>query len=92
MPLHAVTLELDRLPAADNRTVAGAAEWAAEVHAGQRRTRAPYLNHLLRVTLRILRYYRITDVDVLVAALLHDAVEDQPWAVTGRPTGHGPPP
>ena len=105
MPLHAITeihgtaglrrrltLDLDRLPADDRRTVTGAAEWATQLHAGQRRTREPYLNHLLRVTLRILCYYRITDADVLIAALLHDAVEDQPRAMTGRPTGHGPPP
>lgn len=105
MPLHAITeihgeaglrqrltLELGRLPAADRRTVADAADWAARLHAGQRRTREPYLNHLLRVTLRILCYYRITDPDLLVAALMHDSVEDQPWAMIGRPTNHGPPP
>jgi (p)ppGpp synthase/HD superfamily hydrolase len=105
MPLHAITeihgedglrrrltLELHRLPAAHRRVVADAADWAAQLHAGQRRTREPYLNHLLRVTLRILCYYRITDPDLLVAALLHDSVEDQPWAMTGRPTSHGPPP
>lgn len=105
MPLHAITeihgttglrqrltLELDRLPADARRVVADAAGWATQLHAGQRRTREPYLNHLLRVTLRILCYYRITDPAVLAAAMLHDAVEDQPWAMTGLPTGHGPPP
>jgi (p)ppGpp synthase/HD superfamily hydrolase len=30
------------------------------------------------VAIRIIRYYGITDVDVLTAALLHDAVEDHP--------------
>jgi (p)ppGpp synthase/HD superfamily hydrolase len=105
MPLHAITeihgeaglrqrltLELHRLPALDRCMVDDAAAWAAQLHAGQRRTREPYLNHLLRVTLRTLCYYRITDPDILTAALLHDTVEDQPWAVTGQPTGHGPPP
>src|SRR4051812_36092991 len=105
MPLHAVTeihgepglrrrlaLELDRLPAGDRRVVAGAAGWAAGLPARQRRTREPYLNHLLRVTLRILCYYRVSDPEVLIAVLLHDAVEDQPWAVTGVPDGTGPPP
>jgi len=105
MPLHAITeihgeaglrrrltLELDRLPTETRRVVGDAADWAARLHAHQRRTREPYLNHLLRVTLRIRCYYRITDPDVLVAAVLHDAVEDQPWAMIGLPTGHGPPP
>jgi (p)ppGpp synthase/HD superfamily hydrolase len=105
MPLHAITeihgqaglhrrltLELDQLPALDRCVIEDAATWAAQLHAGQRRTREPYVNHLLRVTLRILCYYRVTDPDVLIAALLHDAVEDQPWTMTGMPTGHGPPP
>jgi hypothetical protein len=104
MPLHAITelygepglrrrftLELDQIPEARRGAVADACEWAADLHAGQRRTREPYLSHVLRVTLRILCYYRVTDPDVLTAALLHDAVEDQPWAIIG--TGqHGPPP
>lgn len=105
MPLHAITeihgeaglrrrltLELRRLSAVDRCVVADAAVWAGQVHTGQRRVREPYLSHLLRVTLRILCYYRVTDPDVLIAALLHDAVEDQPWAVTGLPVGLGPPP
>ena len=38
--------------------------------------REPYANHLLRVTIRILSHYRVSDPDVACAALLHDAVED----------------
>ncbi|WP_203684581.1 HD domain-containing protein, partial [Actinoplanes siamensis] len=48
-----------------------------------RRVREPYLNHLLRVAIRIIRYYAVRDVDVLVAALLHDAVEDHPAELAG---------
>jgi (p)ppGpp synthase/HD superfamily hydrolase len=105
MPLHAVTevygeaglrdrlaLELHRLPEEDRSTVEDATRWAAALHAEQRRTREPYLNHVLRVTIRILCYYRVTDVDVVVAALLHDAVEDQPWAILDRLEDDTPPP
>jgi hypothetical protein len=105
MPLHAVTevygepglrrrldLELRRLPDADRHAVADALAWATDLHAGQRRTREPYLNHVLRVTLRILCHYRVTDPEVLAAALLHDAVEDQPWAMAGLAVGAGPAP
>jgi (p)ppGpp synthase/HD superfamily hydrolase len=105
LPLHAVTeaygeeglkarlaIELDRLPAAERSTVEEAARWAAALHAEQRRTREPYLNHVLRVAIRVLAYYRVTDVDVIVAALLHDAVEDQPWRMVGRADDDGPPP
>ena len=104
MPLHAVTeiyggaglcrrlvVELDRLAPTQREKVADAAHWAAALHAGQRRSREPYLNHPLRVTLRMLCHYRVADPDVLIAGLLHDTVEDQPWAVAGI-AGHGPPP
>ncbi|MGK5680154.1 HD domain-containing protein [Actinoplanes sp. URMC 104] len=104
MPLHAITevygepglqrrlaAELDQLAGPGRNAVADAAGWAGELHARQRRTREPYVNHVLRVTLRMLCHYRVDDPDVLVAGLLHDAVEDQPWAVTGI-TRHGPPP
>ncbi|WP_246595753.1 HD domain-containing protein [Actinoplanes auranticolor] len=97
MPLHAVTevygeaglgqrltLELERLPECDRAIVRRAAVWAADLHNGQRRTREPYVNHLLRVTLRMMCYYRIVDPEVLAAALLHDAVEDQADAIVGR--------
>lgn len=108
MPLHAVTEvygqaglaqrlthELRRLPPGARDSVADAARWAQHLHADQRRTREPYANHVLRVALRILCHYRVTDPDVLIAALLHDVVEDQPWAaagITAGVTNHGPPP
>lgn len=104
MPLHAITeiygeqglrdrfeLEIDDLPEPDRSQLHEVLDLAADLHKDQRRVREPYLNHLLRVTIRILCYYRVTDVEVLIAALLHDAVEDQPWGITGRPQT-GPPP
>ena len=91
MPLHAITevygeaglrdrlrLELEAFPPDDRRQLDEALELAATLHAGDRRGHEPYLNHLLRVAIRIIRYYGIHDVDVLIAALLHDAVEDHP--------------
>jgi (p)ppGpp synthase/HD superfamily hydrolase len=104
MPLHAITeiygqaglaqrlsYEVDRLPASSRDAVADAADRAQRLHATQHRTREPYANHVLRVALRILCHYRVTDSDVVIAALLHDVVEDQPWAAAGV-TNHGPPP
>jgi (p)ppGpp synthase/HD superfamily hydrolase len=100
MPLHAITevygeaglrerfaLELDEFPPADRAQLEGALELAARLHADDRRTREPYLNHLLRVAIRIIRYYGVRDVDVLIAALLHDAVEDHPEELAGLPAG-----
>ena len=96
MPLHAITevygeaglrerfsLELLEFPPDDRRQLEEALELAARLHADDRRVREPYLNHLLRVAIRIIRYYGIRDVDVLTAALLHDAVEDHPAELAG---------
>jgi HD domain len=104
MPLHAITevhgekglrdrfdAELADLSEPDARRLREALEYAAQLHEGQRRVREPYLNHLLRVALRILCYYRVSDVEVLTAALLHDSVEDQPWRITGRDESEPPP-
>jgi hypothetical protein len=92
MPLHVVTAmygerglrarfaaEIARLPDPAGRERAERAlELAGRLHAKDRRQREPYVNHLLRVALRIIRHYGIDDVDVICAALLHDAVEDHP--------------
>jgi len=102
MPLHAITsvhgeaglrerlaMEIAGFPAADCDRVTDALMLASRLHAGDRRQREPYANHLLRVTIRILSHYRVTDPDVACAALLHDAVEDHaadiaPPAAAGR--------
>lgn len=102
MPLHAITevygeaglrqrflLEIDNLPAADRPQLEDALALASRLHADDRRVREPYLNHLLRVAIRIMRYYGIQDVDVLTAALLHDAVEDHPAELAGLPSDLG---
>jgi (p)ppGpp synthase/HD superfamily hydrolase len=102
MPLHAITevygeaglrerfsLELLEFPAGDRLRLEEALELAARLHADDRRVREPYLNHLLRVAIRIIRYYGIRDVDVLTAALLHDAVEDHPAELAGLDPGLG---
>ncbi|HEU4348892.1 MAG TPA: HD domain-containing protein [Actinoplanes sp.] len=91
MPLHAITevygepglrdrfeLELEAFGPAERARLERALDLASELHAHDRRVREPYLNHLLRVAIRIMRYYGIRDVDVIAAALLHDAVEDHP--------------
>jgi (p)ppGpp synthase/HD superfamily hydrolase len=98
MPLHAITevygeaglrdrfaLELEEFPPAARTRLMAALELAARLHAYDRRVREPYLNHLLRVAIRIIRYYGIHDVDVLTAALLHDTVEDHPAELAGLP-------
>ena len=89
MPLHAVTsvhgeaglrerlaIEIEGFPATERGEVDEALGLAARLHAGDRRQREPYVNHLLRVAIRIVSHYRVRDAGVACAALLHDAVED----------------
>jgi (p)ppGpp synthase/HD superfamily hydrolase len=76
-------IEIAQLPPDDQDRLREALDWASELHRGDRRSREPYLNHLLRVTIRIAHHYRVTDTDVLCAALLHDAVEDHADDIAG---------
>jgi hypothetical protein len=89
MPLHAITstygeaglrdrfaAEIASWPSSDQRRMEQALELAGRLHAADRRDREPYVNHLLRVAIRIMSHYGVRDADVVCAALLHDAVED----------------
>jgi (p)ppGpp synthase/HD superfamily hydrolase len=90
MPLHAITtmygeeglrvrfaIETARLDGTGSQQkVSQSLQLAARLHATDRRQREPYLNHLLRVALRIICQYDVRDTDIICAALLHDAVED----------------
>ncbi|SBT44041.1 HD domain-containing protein [Micromonospora narathiwatensis] len=96
MPMHAITeihgepgllerfrLEIRAFDAAARDRLTAALDLAAELHRDDRRVREPYLNHLLRVAIRMMHHYQVRDVDVIVAGLLHDAVEDHPVELAG---------
>jgi hypothetical protein len=89
MPLHAITalhgeaglrerfaIEIGSFPAAERQRLQQTLDLAATLHAADRRQREPYLNHVLRVAIRIISHYKVRDADIVCAALLHDAVED----------------
>src|SRR6516165_10482682 len=89
MPLHAITstygeeglrarfaAEIETWPEPDLRRLNQALDLAGRLHAADRRGQEPYVNHLLRVAIRIMSHYGVHDTDVVCAALLHDAVED----------------
>ena len=89
MPLHAITsvhgevglrerllIETRRLPDEQRARIDAALALMSRLHKPDRRQREPYACHPLRVTIRILSHYRVTDPDVACAALLHDTVED----------------
>ncbi|HXM45837.1 MAG TPA: HD domain-containing protein [Bryobacteraceae bacterium] len=61
------------------RQILAAARFAAERHAAQRRkgrTAEPYVNHLLEVAELLARTADDLDTNLIVAALLHDTIED----------------
>jgi len=100
MPLHAITstygeeglrerfaLEIASYPDPARTRLERALEAAARLHAGDRRDTEPYVNHLLRVAIRIMSHYRVQDADVICAALLHDAVEDHAEELAGQADG-----
>src|SRR5690242_7008584 len=56
-----------------------AAAYAAEKHTGQKRkgrNGEPYINHPLEVASLLINVGNVSDEDAIVAALLHDVVED----------------
>ncbi|MEV0003631.1 HD domain-containing protein [Micromonospora sp. NPDC050980] len=96
MPMHAITeihgepgllarfrLEVEAFDEAARARLTEALDLAADLHRDNRRVREPYLNHLLRVAIRLMHHYQVRDVDVIVAGLLHDAVEDHPAELAG---------
>jgi hypothetical protein len=100
MPLHAITstfgeeglrerfsAEIETLPAQDRQRLNRALNLASRLHADDRREREPYVNHLLRVAIRIMSHYGVRDTDVVCAALLHDAVEDHAAELAGPARG-----
>ncbi|WP_406231087.1 HD domain-containing protein [Nocardia sp. NBC_01009] len=98
MPLHTISdvygesglrerllLEIAGLPEADRLTAA--LDLADELHRDDRYGREPYLNHLLRVAIRIISHYEVRDADLVAAGLLHDAVEDHATELAGDRPG-----
>ena len=95
MPLHAITavygedglrerllIDAGRFPGADRARIEAALALMSRLHELDRRQREPYACHPLRVTIRVLSHYRVTDPDVACAALLHDTVEDHAGDIT----------
>lgn len=61
---------------ADATIVVDALALAEELHGDDMRSNGPYVDHLLRCAARLSKYLHVSDPDLLVASLLHDAVED----------------
>jgi guanosine-3',5'-bis(diphosphate) 3'-pyrophosphohydrolase len=80
-----------RLPADVVARLARAVEFARLHHGGQRRkTGVPYLEHLLEALQVLVEGAGIASPDVLVAAVLHDVVEDTPVTLDEVSAEFGP--
>ncbi len=69
----------DPIPAAPVQRILAAARFAAEKHAAQRRKGAaaePYVNHLIEVAQLVAGSSEALDTELVMAALLHDTIED----------------
>ena len=69
--------DLERIELQDNDLIQGSIELAIQLHDGQKRTYESYINHVLRVAIRLIEQFGIRDPEILAAAILHDSVEDQ---------------
>ncbi len=71
--------------------VARAVQFATAHHGDQRRkTGVPYLEHLLEAVQILVQGAGVRDPDVLVAAVLHDVVEDTPCTLDEITAAFGP--
>jgi GTP pyrophosphokinase len=71
--------------------LAQAVQYATEQHGDQRRkTGVPYLEHLLEAVQILVQGAGVRDPDVLVAAVLHDVVEDTPRTLAEIAAAFGP--
>jgi guanosine-3',5'-bis(diphosphate) 3'-pyrophosphohydrolase len=80
-----------RLPAEVVDRIATAVQFATAYHGDQRRkTGVPYLEHLLEAVQILVEGAGVSSPDVLVAAVLHDVVEDTPCTLGDVRTAFGP--
>ncbi|MDJ0835418.1 MAG: HD domain-containing protein [Acidobacteriota bacterium] len=71
---------LSRLPdfGARGDQVSETLELMFQIHLGQKdRPGGPYIDHVMRVAGNVIEVYGTEDVDLIIAALLHDSVEDR---------------
>jgi hypothetical protein len=82
-------IEAGRLPGAQRDRIGAALALMSRLHERDRRQREAYSCHPLRVTIRILSHYLVTDPDVACAALLHDTVARGAMTASSAPARRG---
>lgn len=82
--LFSVIIDASKWSRQDRQEMEAAHRLAHEAHARDRHRDDPYIFHCLRVAARIPGYLHIYDREMIIAALLHDSVEDHADTVIGR--------
>ena len=82
------TLERANLNA--NNDIQFSLDLASVLHANDRRTNGLYIDHLMRVTIRMIEDYNITDPNLIAAGPIHDTLEDHPRNLVFELTGAKP--
>lgn len=74
---------VENYPVKDTARLGDAIQVASYLHRNDVRRGArgksvtpPYIEHPLRVAIRLFKYFEVTDSDIIIAAILHDTVED----------------
>ncbi|HEY4963756.1 MAG TPA: HD domain-containing protein [Candidatus Saccharimonadales bacterium] len=75
--------EISRFAPEERAMVYQAFVVASILHFEDSRVVEPYINHPLRVALRLMTHYEVDDAEVICAALLHDTVEDHARVLAG---------
>jgi (p)ppGpp synthase/HD superfamily hydrolase len=76
--INDILSELKNIDPKEKEKLNEALQLSIDLHSGQKaRPDGPYIHHIFRVARRIANYFEIKDVDIIIAALLHDAIEDQ---------------
>ena len=61
---------------------------APHLNAEGQPVKTPYLNHVMGVARRVIQEYGVSTPDVIIAAVLHDSVEDQPEKIQALSSSH----
>src|SRR5882724_1659577 len=79
--------ELAERGLAGNPQIAWARQEIRVLHEKQKRTNGPFIDHVLRSTLWVVWGLECSGPDSIVAALMHDSVEDQAQLIVERHGG-----
>jgi (p)ppGpp synthase/HD superfamily hydrolase len=80
-------LEIQKFDRPDRDGLEQALGLVSELHRLDRRSREPYVNHLLRTAIRIITYYDVTDVDVSCGRAAARLGRGPPRGTGGQPPG-----